>query len=131
MSVSKSRIRIVLSAICVTLLAACSATELQPGAERIIVSKKEAPKGCKFLGAVIGEQGGAIGGAWTSNKNLAEGALNDMRNKALGMGANFVQLETNQAGVTGSGSFYSHSQQQTDVTNTGNAYKCPPEEIGL
>lgn len=116
------------------MIAGCAATALKPGAERIIVSKKEAPKGCKFLGAVVGEQGGSFTGAYTSNKALAEGSLNDMRNKAMDLGANYVQLETERAGVTGSGGGYRYGgghMGQTDVTMTGNAYRCNPDDIGL
>jgi hypothetical protein len=122
------------------MLTGCAATALRPGAERIIVTKKDAPKGCKFLGAVVGEQGGSFSGGLTSNRNLAQGAWNDIRNKAYDLGANFVQLETERAGVTGSGygstspySGYSSSSHsaQTDVTMTGNAYRCNPADIGL
>ncbi|MBI2711374.1 MAG: DUF4156 domain-containing protein [Bdellovibrio sp.] len=115
----------------VSLFFGCAATALHPGAERIIVSKKDAPKGCKFMGAVVGEQGGSFTGAYTSNKALAQGSLNDMRNRALELGANYVQLETDRAGQTGSSGKYSGHLGQTDVTMTGNAYHCPPEEIGL
>ncbi len=137
MMISPTRI---LSALAiVAIFAGCSAIQLTPGAERIIASKNPAPKGCKFLGSVIGSQGGAFVGGYTSNKNLAEGSMNDLRNKAAGMGANYVQLETDRAGVTGSGSgsvsyghgFMSSHQAQTDVTLTGNAYYCKPEDIGL
>lgn len=126
--------KLVLRFLCVAValnLLACAATALKPGAERIIVTRNRAPKGCKFLGAVVGEQGGSFTGGMTSNKNLAQGALNDMRNKAMELGANYVQLETDRAGVTGSGGYYSSHQQQTDVTNTGNAYKCKDADIGL
>lgn len=113
----------------------CSATALRPGGERIVVSKNAAPKSCKFLGALIGEQGGALSGPFTSNKNLAQGAWNDLRNKALELGANYVQLEDTHAGNTGSGGGWNMggggSFSQTDVTHAGNAYKCPPEDIGL
>ena len=118
---------------------ACSAIPLSPGAERVILSRNPAPKGCKFLGSVVGSQGGAFTGGFTSNKNLAEGALNDMRNKGFQLGANYVQIETDRAGVTGSGSistsqyglFGASSSEQTDVTQTGNAYRCNPADIGL
>lgn len=115
----------------IIILGACSAKQLRPGAEKIIVTKQNAPKGCKFKGAVVGEQGGSFTGGWTSNKNLAQGALNDMRNKAFDLGANYVVLETNTAGNTMSGSRYGTSGGQTDVTKTGNAYACPPDKIGL
>ena len=138
MKMSNSK-KAVFAGLIASMLSACAATKLNPGAERIIVSRNAVPKSCKFLGAVIGEQGGAFTGGYTSNKNLAQGALNDMRNKALELGGNYVQLETDRAGVTGSGSmnvnrgsiFGSSHSAQTDVTQTGNAYRCPPEDIGL
>jgi hypothetical protein len=109
----------------------CAAISVKPGAEKVIVTRQSAPKSCKYLGSVVGNQGGSLTGGLTSNRNLAEGATNDMKNKAFDMGANYVVLETNQAGSTQSGDYHSFSGQQTDVTNTGNAYHCPPEEIGL
>ena len=112
-------------------LAGCSATDLDAGSARVIVSNKDVPQECVFKGAVVGEQGNFFTGSFTSNRNLAEGAMNDMKNQAYELGANYVQLETNQAGYTSSGSFYNQSGRQTDVTNTGNAYYCPPELIGL
>ena len=127
------------AAFVLVLMSGCSAIQLKPGAERILVSRNPAPKGCKFVGAIIGEQGGSMAGGFTSNKNLALGALNDMRNNAMALGANYVQLESDRAGVTGSGSmsagsgglFGSSHSGQTDVTQTGNAYKCNPADIGL
>jgi len=110
---------------------ACAPIQLKPGAEKVIVTHQPAPQGCHFLGTVVGSQGGSLTGGMTSNRNLAEGATNDVKNKAFDLGANYVVLETNQAGTTQSGSNGSFSGQQTDVTDTGNAYKCPPEEIGL
>ncbi len=111
----------------VFFVSGCAATALMPGAERIIVTKTAAPKGCKFLGALIGEQGGSLLGFYTSNKNLAQGALNNLRNQALALGANYVELESEHAGSTGGRS----SMGQTDVTKTGNAYRCHPADIGL
>jgi hypothetical protein len=115
--------------------AGCSAVPLAPGAEKVIVSRQAQPESCKFLGAVVGQQGGAFSGPWTSNRNLAQGALNDVRNQAFALGGNYVTLESEHAGVTGSGSSYqgtgSYQSGQTDVTKTGNVYICPREEIGL
>lgn len=128
---SVSRIKSLIAIGSSLLFAACAATKVRPGAERIIVSRTPAPKTCKFMGTVIGEQGGALTGAWTSNKNLAEGAMNDMKNKAFDLGANYVVLENSNAGNTHSGSIWSSSGQQTDVTHSGNAYACDPKDIGL
>jgi len=109
----------------VGLSTGCAATSLNRGAERVMVTKATAPAGCVYLGSVVGEQGGSLSGAYTSNANLAEGAFNDMKNKAHAMGANYVVLENTQAGNTVSGSRSGVSGGQTDVTHIGNAFKCP------
>ena len=65
--------------------------------------------------------------------------MNDIKNKASRLGANYIQLITNRAGVTGSmggsfdrhGGFVSGGSEQTNVTNLGNAYRCDPKAIGL
>src|SRR6516165_11431311 len=90
-------------ALAVSGLTGCAAIQMKPGAERVIVTRQPAPAGCKYLGGVVGNQGGSLTGGLTSNRNLAEGAMNDMKNKAFDLGANFVVLETNQAGSTESG----------------------------
>lgn len=103
----------------------CAATALQPGAARVMVTKSPPPAGCVYVGSVVGEQGGSLSGKYTSNARLAEGAFNDMKNKAHAMGANFVLLEDTQAGSTVSGDKYGVSGGQTDVTHIGNAFRCP------
>ena len=102
----------------------CAATALNPEASRVMVTKTPAPQGCVYVGSVVGEQGGAISGAYTSNANLAEGAFNDMKNKAHAMGANYVVLENSNAGNTLSGDRNGVSGHQTDVTHVGTAFKC-------
>jgi len=129
---------ITLSAIAL-LVSSCSSIPMDPHASRILSSPNPPPKGCKYLGQVVGNQGNFFTGGFTSNRNLEEGAMNDMRNKAAKLGANYIQLVTNRAGSTGSmgGSFgadggsFGGGSQQTNVTNLGNAYKCPPKLIGL
>jgi uncharacterized protein YbjQ (UPF0145 family) len=110
--------------VCSASSTGCAATALHPGAARVLVTRQPVPEGCEYLGTVIGEQGGSATGGLTSNKNLAEGAMNDMKNKAHAMGANYVLLEDTRAGNTISGSNGSVSGGQTDVTNIGNAYRC-------
>ncbi|WP_298627912.1 DUF4156 domain-containing protein [uncultured Legionella sp.] len=121
------------------LITSCAAIPVDPQAARIVVSPDPAPKGCKYLGQVVGNQGNFFTGEYTSNRNLEEGAMNDLRNKANQLGANYVRLITNRAGVTGSmggsfnqqGGYMSGSSAQTNVTNLGNAYRCPAKSIGL
>lgn len=122
-----------------TLLSACSSIPIEPQARGIIVSPKTAPAGCKYLGQVVGSQGNFFSGGYTSNRNLEEGAMNDLKNKASRLGANYIQLLVNRAGVTGAqhggagaGTGYmSGRSEQTNVTNLGNAYFCSPKAIGL
>ena len=110
------------------LISSCASIPADPQTARIIASPNQVPKGCKYLGQVVGNQG-----------NLEEGAMNDLKNKAAKLGANYIQLVTNRAGVTGSmsgsfnkhGGFMSGGSEQTNVTNLGNAYFCPPKSIGL
>ena len=116
-------------------LGGCAAIPLEPQAHRIIATPNPAPKSCKYLGQVVGNQGNFFTGSYTSNSRLEEGAMNDMKNKAIRLGANYIQLITNRAGNTGSinginGTFTGHSEQ-TNVTNVGNAYQCPPAAVGL
>ena len=111
--------------ICVGVIAGCSAVNLESGAQSVRVVTNE-PQGCEYLGEVTGSQGDFFTGAFTSNANLETGARNDMKNQASKLGANTVQLLTNRAGQTGSMGQGSGSMEQTNVTYTGAAYKCPP-----
>jgi hypothetical protein len=95
-----------------------------------MVTRSPAPHDCQFVGTLVGEQGGALTGPFTSNRSLAEGAMNDMKNQAQGVGANYVVLETTTAGNTISGGRHSMSGQQTDVTHVGNAFVCPTPSTG-
>lgn len=116
-------------------LAGCSSIPLEPEAQKIIVSPNQVPNGCKYLGQVVGNQGNFFSGGYTSNKNLEEGAMHDIKNKASKLGANYVQLITSRAGATGSISGsetgFGGGTSQTNVTNLGNAYRCPPAKINL
>ncbi|MES2503703.1 MAG: DUF4156 domain-containing protein [Myxococcota bacterium] len=94
---------------------------LKSGADRVILTRNAAPQSCKHLGQVIGSQGNMLTGTMTSNKKLAEGAMNDTRNKAHALGANYVQLETNQAGMSGEGG--------THKGSGGNSFKPPISPI--
>jgi hypothetical protein len=120
----------------------CASVELESGADNVLVSPEKPPKGCKYLGQATGNQGNFFTGAYTSNKNLESGSMNDLRNQAAKKGANYIQMLTNRAGVTGSGSSSwstgsnglsvgggSYSSQQTNVTTLGNAYHCPQSVI--
>lgn len=117
------------------LLGGCAAIPLDPQASRIITSPNQPPASCKYVGQVLGNQGNFFTGNYTSNLHLEEGAMNDLKNKASKLGANYIQLITTRAGITGSinggESYISGSSAQTNITNVGNAYRCKPSSIGL
>ena len=116
--------RTISAIICIAAIAGCSAVKLESGAQSVRVVTNE-PQGCEYLGEVTGSQGDFFTGAFTSNADLETGARNDMKNQASKLGANTVQLLTNRAGQTGSMGQGSGSMEQTNVTYTGAAYKCP------
>lgn len=104
----------------------CSAVPLTNNADKVMVvnSMQKVPSGCKFIGQATGSQGNFFTGTYTSNENLATGAMNDLKNKAAQMGGNYVQLLTNQAATTGSGDLLGDGLQETGVVNVGNVYNC-------
>lgn len=110
---------------CIGLLTGCAAMDLESGAQQVRIVTND-PLGCEYLGEVTGSQGNFFTGAYTSNANLETGARNDMKNQAHKIGANTVQMLTNRAGQTGALGEGSGGMQQTNVTYTGVAYKCPP-----
>lgn len=109
----------------------CAATKITETAQQVMVvnSEQKIPAGCKYLGQVTGKQGNFFTGGYTSNANLATGAMNNMRNKAAEMGGNYVQLLTNQASSSGGGSVLGSGVGETEVVNLGNVYNCPESSL--
>jgi hypothetical protein len=106
-----------LSALGIGVAPACMTTAELTGGGAQVVTIYNPPAGqCQMLGTVTGQGGGAFGGAWISNDDLINYAMNDMRNKAAAMGATHVQASPPQLG-------------QADGTTTtasvvGTAYLC-------
>lgn len=113
------------------LIIGCSSIKLEGNAQQVMVvnSDQKIPAGCKYLGQASGSQGNFFTGTYTTNENLAIGAMNDMKNKAAALGGNYVQLLTNQASVTGSGGLVGGGLQQSGVVNMGNVYNCPESSL--
>lgn len=107
------------------VLAGCAATPLQPGAEMVRVTNTEPGSECKFLGDITGNQGNSFTGPFITNENLETGARNDLKNKAAALGGNLVVLLTQRAGQTGGLGGGVGSVEQTNVTLSGNVYRCP------
>lgn len=67
-------------------LFSCSSHPVLPQKSDIKISRDEAEKNCKSLGAIEGRT--------TNVKGTAEDALEDLKSEAIKKGANYVQIET-------------------------------------
>lgn len=105
----------ILPVILMFFLSSCSLLEIKkikPGDETVrLYSDEEKVKNCTFIDEVIGTQGHWYDFLFISNKNLTQGAINDLKSQARDIGANSVHIHTNMA-------------FQTSVTILGQAYKC-------
>src|SRR5687768_2826177 len=81
------------AAVSVLLLVGCSAISTTKEGKSVELVTEKPPGNCKPLGDVVGSQGNWFTGDYTSNKNLLIGARNDLRNKAAGMGGNYVWVQ--------------------------------------
>lgn len=110
----------------VTLLACLSTSELTTqGGEVQVSGESPAEQGyakgsCKNLGYIVGHGGGALGG-WVSNDELVQYAMNDLRNQAAELGANYLEHDSPQMGVTGG---TQGGSTTTTATVSGTAYHC-------
>ena len=78
------------------------------------------PRSCQPLGYLVGRGGGSFGGGYISNDNLIKYAMNDLRNQASELGANYVQHDSPQLGESGT-----HGNvATTTATVSGTAYRC-------
>ena len=110
----------------IILVSGCSAIQVNNAGQKVYVTNNSSdPKGCTYLGQVVGHQGNYVSGAWTSNADLDAGSLNDLRNNAAELGANYVQIISNRAGQSAGGSFNNMDFSQTTSNVIGNAFKCP------
>ena len=112
----RKRILVVLAVTCLGMIAACAAKRLEPqgGTVQIVYEKPEG--NCRRMYDVVGSQGNWFTGAHTSNKNLAEGAMNDLRNQAGAMGGTHVWIHQQAMNTSG----YS----TTNSLVMGTVYKC-------
>jgi len=84
---------------------------------------------------VTGSQGTCWTDDITPNRNMEVGAQHDMKNQAVALGANRIQLLSRNAvqlavGTVGVGAgrgFGFGANEQTTVLHTGIAFRCPPE----
>lgn len=114
-----------LSSVLVTfILIGCASNKLNDNAAAVVVApdSQNVPAGCKELGLVSGSQGNILTINFTSGSTLSNGAMNELKNNAALMGANYVQVLTSQTDPNLHGGFLS-------VNNFGTAYKCSESSI--
>ncbi len=90
----------------------------KPEYNNIRVTSLTPPKNCTYLGEVYGSQGNWFSGIFTANVYIVMGAMNDLRNNAAAMGANYVFID--HLKYMGPG-FINGSNYSTFVAQ---AYKC-------
>jgi len=110
-------------ALVAVLATGCKTADLTPAGADVAASRNAPPPGCKPVGYLTGKGGGTFGGDLISNEDLIEYALNDLRNQAAEVGANFVQHDPPGLG-SGDGT-------TTSVTITGTAYRCEDKTAGI
>ena len=95
------------------VLAGCSTSPLLVDASRVVLTwdANDIQNTCERRGTLIGSQGSWYNYWFISDRDLTQGALNQLRNQAAALGANTVSL-------------YSPPDFSTSVTLIGNAYYC-------
>lgn len=64
----------------VVIMSGCAAHKITPQGQAVNISYERPEGKCEKLGDIVGSQGNWFTGGYTSNKNLIEGSMNDMRN---------------------------------------------------
>lgn len=95
------------------ILAGCHSNSMNPQAARVRISSNPPAKNCIFKGAVTSQSTTFL----SSDRNLEQDAMNDMRIQAAKMDANYVQIPSTASG--------GYNEKQTKMTVNGNAFHCP------
>ena len=101
----------------VALCTGCNTPDLSSEGAKVTVSPDAPRAECVELKYVVGRGGGTFGGEYVTNDDLIEYAMNDLRNQAAEMGANYVRHDPPTLGE-GDGT-------TTTATVSGMAFKCP------
>jgi hypothetical protein len=118
--------------VCAVCCLACQTAQLSTGGAKVATAASAPvdsgwdPASCKDLGYIVGRGGGSFGGGWITNEDLINYAMNDLRNKAAALGANYVQHDTPTLGVSGS----KGSTTTSTATVSGTAFLCERRREG-
>lgn len=112
------RIRILMAATGVLLMAGCSSTHsLSPAGQSVRFTDSLPGAECQRLGAVTGTQSNWLSSNGDSGSSM-RGAANDLRNKAAVMGGNVI------FGATSPSETFLSSFAPLDSKMQGDVYKC-------
>jgi hypothetical protein len=95
----------------------CNTPDLSSEGAKVTVSPDAPRPECVEIKYVVGRGGGTFGGEYITNEDLIEYAMNDLRNEAAELGANYVRHDPPTLG-DGDGT-------TTTATVSGMAFKCP------
>lgn len=102
---------------CLLLLTGCAAKSVDTAGLKVKTTREKPTGNCAELGDVTGAQGNWFTGPYTPNKNLYEGAVNDLRNQAGKMGGTHVWIHENKM-LTG------HQADTVNALVIGTVYRC-------
>ncbi|MBX3228409.1 MAG: DUF4156 domain-containing protein [Labilithrix sp.] len=80
-------------------LTACATKPISPAGARVTASEMPPPPSCTALGEVKGRAGGQVTGQFVDGDALVGAALDDVRNEAGALGADYVYVGKPQYGV--------------------------------
>lgn len=113
------RIKVLLGATALLLLAGCSTTtNLTSAGSQVRFAESQPGSECQLLGQVSGTQSNWLSGV-NSDSSSMRGAANDLRNKAGAMGGNVI------FGATSPSETILSSFIPVDSKMVGQVYKCP------
>jgi hypothetical protein len=108
------------STLVMILGAGCATPGITSAGARVSASEAPPPATCSPLGEVSGHSGGQFSGQFIDNHALVGSALNDARNAAATLGADYLHISQPQLGV-----YYGSTRT---ASYGGRAYRCGPPE---
>lgn len=108
----------IVAVVCTLMVAGCAMTTTKPvaGSETVRLTNSE-PQGCKLLGDITGSQKSNL---FNATADRETGSRNDLKNQAVAMGGNVVQLlssHTSQFQLDG-------TSGADTITLSANVYAC-------
>lgn len=109
------------------MLMACYRTPLELQAKSIIISREEPACCCKYVSDLVAREGKAYNAYFAPIRQLEIGAMNQLRNRAFELNANYVYLLTPRTNYIGRlNPNWLTLPEYHAVTYYAKAYVCPP-----